>query len=117
MKYEALNYEKIENVIVVRAKLTNEGEKDVEEVTQLYVSSPLAGENQPLYSLKEFTRVKLQVDESKTIEFKLLKENFELVNNEGERFLPTGIFKIYISGLFQTLEVWNWDHQIQLFFS
>jgi beta-glucosidase len=32
------------------------------------------------------------------IEFSLQKEKFELVNDNGEKFLPKGMFKIYMGG-------------------
>jgi beta-glucosidase len=48
--------------------------------------------------LKDFARIILESGETKTVEFKLGKEKFELYNDEGEKFLPKGDFKIYAGG-------------------
>lgn len=96
--YKALSCEISGENVLVRTKLTNEGKNDVEEVAQLYVSSPLAWKDQPLFSLKEFSRTGLNAGESKTVEFKMPIGKFKLVNEKGERFLPAGMFKIYVSG-------------------
>ncbi len=98
IKYEGLSVEKIGTDVAVKAKITNEGNYKTEEVAQLYISSPLAGEGHPIYSLKDFTRVSMNSGETIEVEFNLDKEKFELVNDMGEKFLPKGEFKIYVGG-------------------
>lgn len=85
-----------DNEAIIRVQLTNTGSFNIEEVAQLYLSSPLAGEGQPLFSLKSFSRVSLANNESKTISFKLDKEKFMLINEQGEQFTPKGDYQIYI---------------------
>ena len=85
-----------DNEAIIRVQLTNTGSFNIEEVAQLYLSSPLAGEGQPLFSLKSFSRVSIGNNESKTISFKLDKEKFMLINEQGEQFTPKGDYQIYI---------------------
>ena len=85
-----------DNEAIIRIQLTNTGSFNIEEVAQLYLSSPLAGKGQPLFSLKGFSRVSLANNESKTISFKLDKEKFMLINEQGEQFTPKGDYQIYI---------------------
>ena len=68
-----------DNEAIIRVQLTNTGSFNIEEVAQLYLSSPLAGEGQPLFSLKSFSRVSIGNNESKTISFKLDKESYNFV--------------------------------------
>lgn len=98
VKYEGISTDKIGEEIVVKAKVSNNGNKNIEEVAQVYIASPLAGKGQPLYSMKAFARISLAQGEMKEIEFKLQKEKFELVDDKGNNFLPKGEFQIYVGG-------------------
>ncbi len=98
VEYQENSLEKVEDNIVVKVNITNIGDNKIEEVSQLYISSPLAGNGQPFYSLKDFSRISLEPGETKTIDFKLDKEKFELYNADGETFLPKGDYKIYVGG-------------------
>jgi beta-glucosidase len=69
--------------ISVSLRVTNTGKLDGEEVVQLYVSSPGAGNNAPIRSLKGFKRVALKAGESRTIKFTLSPENLSVVDDKG----------------------------------
>ena len=101
LSYSNVSYNEISTVkskdgVTVNVRITNNGSQNVEEVTQVYIQSPLSGMGQPLFSLKDFRRVSLNPGETKELDFSLNKEKFELVNDRGENFLPKGDFKIYI---------------------
>lgn len=69
--------------ISVSLRVTNTGKRDGEEVVQLYVSSPGAGNDAPIRSLKGFKRVTLKAGQSQTIRFELSPENVSVVNAKG----------------------------------
>jgi len=85
-----------DNGIKITVQISNTGTTKVEEVAQLYVSSPLAGQGQPLYSLKAFERVSLDKNETQQVNFLIPKEKLMLVNESGEQFLAKGDYKIQI---------------------
>jgi len=82
--------------VEVAVQITNTGNCNIEDVAQLYISSPLAGQGQPLYSLKAFERVSLNKGETKSVTFKLPASKFMLVNEEGNEFMAKGDYKVYI---------------------
>jgi beta-glucosidase len=84
--------------IVVSAEVKNTGKMAAEEVAQLYISSPLAGDNYPLYALKSFKRFTLKPGESAMVDFQLSKEMFMEVDEYGEYFFPKGEYKIRVGG-------------------
>lgn len=103
LSYSTIVYNEISTLkttsgITVKVTVTNNSSKNVEEVAQVYIQSPLSGMGQPLYSLKDFSRVNLTPGETKEIEFELTKEKFELINDDGERFIAKGEYKIYVGG-------------------
>ena len=83
---------------LVSVEVSNIGNTDAEEVVQLYISSPLAGVEDPIYDLKSFKRIKLSSGESKTIEFKLTEASFKQYNVEGEMVLRRGDYTLYLGG-------------------
>jgi beta-glucosidase len=69
--------------ISVSLRVTNTGKLPGEEVVQLYVSSPGAGNDAPIRSLKGFKRVVLKAGESQVIKFTLTPENLSVVDDKG----------------------------------
>lgn len=88
----------VSDSFVVTVDITNTGEIEGEEVIQLYISSPLAGKDDPIYDLKSFKREKLAVGETKTITFNLTKETFNQFDQEGKEILRKGAYTLYIGG-------------------
>jgi beta-glucosidase len=78
--------------------LTNEGEYDADEVVQFYITDMEASVNVPKQSLIGFKRVGLAAGESTTIEFTVTPDMMKIVDNNGEKILEPGEFKIYIGG-------------------
>jgi beta-glucosidase len=84
--------------VTVTAKVTNTGQWDGEEVVQLYVTDVKASTRVPLYSLDGVKRLKLKSGESQTVSFQVTPHMMELVNDNGDRVLESGEFKITIAG-------------------
>ena len=93
--YKSLKVDKNYNASVA---VTNTGNFDAEDVVQLYISSPLAGTEDPLFDLKAFKRVHLKSGETKTIDFKLNKDTFNQFNEAGKTVLRKGKYIIYVGG-------------------
>ncbi|AXT60521.1 glycoside hydrolase family 3 protein [Aquimarina sp. AD10] len=100
-----LSYTKFEynNIVVdsdlnISAEVTNTGNIAAEEVIQLYISSPLAGKEDPIYDLKSFKRELLKPGETKKIVFKFSQNSLNQFNENGEEILRKGNYKVYIGG-------------------
>jgi beta-glucosidase len=82
----------------VSVKVTNSGKVDGEEVVQLYVTDEKPSVRAPFYSLGNFKRVKLKSGESQTVTFVVTPRMMELVDDNGDRVLESGGFKITVGG-------------------
>lgn len=85
-----------QEAITATATVTNTGSRDGEEVVQLYVSLP--GQNVPVRSLKGFQRIFLKKGESKTVQFKLTREELSVLDNQGKAVPVKGPVTIAIGG-------------------
>jgi len=94
-EYSNLN---ISDSFIVTVDITNSGKIEGEEVIQLYISSPLAGKEDPIYDLKSFKRETLGSGETKTITFNLNKETFSQFDTEGKEVLRRGTYTLYVGG-------------------
>ncbi len=97
-EYSDLNISSENGKAKVSVTLKNSGNFDAEEVAQIYLTSPLAGKGDPLYSLIAFKRVALPADTSKTIIFDLDKDSFSMVDENGEKVVRNGEYKIQVGG-------------------
>lgn len=84
--------------IQATATIKNTGDFEAEEVVQLYITDLEASVDVPFHSLKGFKRIKLAPGVSKTVSFIISPKMMEIVNNEGERVLEKGEFKVQIGG-------------------
>ncbi|MCC6611913.1 MAG: glycoside hydrolase family 3 C-terminal domain-containing protein [Anaerolineae bacterium] len=78
--------------------LTNSGSVEAEEVAQIYLSDLDASTVVPLHSLIGFQRVHLEPGERTVITFTVTPEMMKLVNDEGDRILEAGEFRVTIGG-------------------
>ena len=98
-EYNNLTVEPASNEkVTASVTIINAGKYDAEEVAQLYTSSPIAGNGDPLYSLIAFQRFAIPAGQSKTVHFNLGKKSFMEVNNEGKRVLRKGDYKLWVGG-------------------
>ena len=78
--------------------VTNSGDTKAEEVVQLYVSDLKTSVRAPKYQLFGIKRVELEPGASEEIQFEITPEMMQLVNEQGERVLESGDFRIYLGG-------------------
>jgi beta-glucosidase len=82
--------------VTLSVMVKNTGERDAEEVVQLYVSVPDSGGNQPRWSLKNFTRVELGSASATEVSFKLDSHTLEQFSEEGVARVVPGEYWVYV---------------------
>lgn len=86
-----------DEVFHLKAEIQNNGDFAVEEVVQLYLATPNAGENMPLNSLVDFKRVKIKPGETKVVTFEVEKDKLLMVQEDGSKKYMKGTHKFSIS--------------------
>jgi len=81
---------------VVSFTLKNAGKHDGDEVVQLYIRDELASVSRPMMELKGFRRVHLKAGESKKIEFEITPKMLSMLNEQMQRVVEPGSFRIMI---------------------
>ena len=84
--------------VSVSVTVNNSGNHKSDEIVQLYVSDIEASVSVPNFQLNDVERITLEAGESKEVTFKMTPKMFEMVNNEGDRIIEPGDFKVYIGG-------------------
>ncbi len=84
--------------IRVQVEVRNDGRLAGEEVVQLYLSDLEASVEVPRWSLKGFTRLRLEAGEKRGVEFELTSRQLALVDNDGRSVLEPGSFRVYVGG-------------------
>jgi beta-glucosidase len=74
----------------------NRGDREVEEVVQLYITDEAASVEVPLSALKGFQRVRLAPGQSQKVGFDITPEMMQMVDNEGRFVLEPGSFLVTI---------------------
>jgi beta-glucosidase len=80
--------------VKVSVTVTNTGKIDADEVIQIYVTKDDRGADDPLSTLRDFSRVFIKAGKSGTVEFTLDSSAFETVTAEGEYKLLPGSYTI-----------------------
>lgn len=81
----------------VSVQVANTGERDGEEVVQLYVSRPDV-DGAPRHSLAGFQRVMLKAGESREVAFEIPARAVSVVGEHGGRSVPAGRARIWVGG-------------------
>lgn len=80
----------------VTVKVKNTGDRDGDEVVQLYIDDMESSVVTPPLLLKGFERVNIRAGEEKEVTFKLTKQSFELIDIKYHRVVEPGEFKILV---------------------
>ncbi len=91
------------DTIKVTVDITNTGDYDGKEVAQLYIRDLFASVTRPVKELKGFELVPLKSGETKTIEFKLSKNELGFYNNNGDFIIESGDFEVFVGGSSNTI--------------
>ena len=84
--------------VSVSVDVVNTGAMDGDEVVQLYVTDMEASAPVPIRSLQGFRRIHLKRGETSTVTFALEPRQLSLINDQSERVVEPGQFKIAIGG-------------------
>lgn len=80
----------------VSVNVTNTGSRTGAEVVQLYISDSVSAASRPLMELKGFTKVELEPGESRTVEFKIGREQLQYVGRDLKPVVEPGLFRIHV---------------------
>jgi beta-glucosidase len=80
----------------VEVTVANDGNFDGETVVQLYVNDVEASVTTPIKSLKRFKKIFLKKGASKTVQFELSAADLSVIDYEGNSFIESGIFEIFV---------------------
>ncbi|HET6558626.1 MAG TPA: glycoside hydrolase family 3 C-terminal domain-containing protein [Prolixibacteraceae bacterium] len=99
--YSDLQLPKESNVgedLKVSVKVTNTGDRDGEEVVQLYVTDEKASTPRPIRQLEGFKRISLKKGESQVVEFTLSPRSLSMINKKDVLVVEPGWFTIAVGG-------------------
>ena len=78
----------------VRCIITNKSNMPAKEIVQLYIKPPKGKYYRPIRELKGFKKVKINPNESKTVEFELNDRSFAIWDNGW--IIPEGVYEIQV---------------------
>ena len=99
--YSDLNLQKEAKVgdqIHVSVKITNDGDRDGDEVVQLYLTDEKASTPRPIRQLEGFKRIALKKGESQTVQFTLEPRQLSMINDKEKQVIEPGYFTVSIGG-------------------
>ena len=99
--YSDLNLQKEAKVgdnIKVSVKVTNAGDRDGDEVVELYLTDEKASTPRPIRSLEGFKRISLKKGESQNVEFTLEPRQLSMINDKNKQVVEPGYFSISVGG-------------------
>lgn len=85
--------------VTVSVDIENTGDRDGDEVAQLYVTDMLTSVVTPVIQLEGIKRVELKQGEKKTVVFELTPYQLSLLDSEMVRVLEPGKFRIHVGGV------------------
>ena len=93
-----LNKSRIKNgeSVTVKIQVKNTGNIAADEVVQLYLKDVESDVELPQYALKGFQRINLKPGQSKQVSFDITPKFMEMVDENGERKVEPGMFKVFV---------------------
>jgi len=83
--------------LTVSADVTNSGQREADEIVQLYTRQLAASLTRPVRELKAFDRVRLKPGETKTVRFTLSAASVAFHNQRGELVIEPGLFHVWVA--------------------
>ena len=105
LSYTKFEYDKIKlssekispnDELKVSVNIKNAGNYDGEEVVQLYIKDDFASVTRPVKELKGFQKIYIKKGETKTVEFTIGKEQIAFYDQDMNRTVEPGTFKVYV---------------------
>jgi beta-glucosidase len=89
---------KIGDNIQVSVKVTNAGDRDGDEVVQLYLTDEKASTPRPIRQLEGFKRISLKKGESQIVQFTLEPRQLSMINDKNKQVIEPGYFTVSVGG-------------------
>jgi beta-glucosidase len=91
--------------VSIQVEVENTGQRQGDEVVQLYLKDVQASLPVPQLQLQGFTRIRLASGEKKTIQFTLTAEQMSFADEEGKWVLEPGEFQVWVGGQLPNLKI------------
>jgi len=82
--------------VKVSVAVTNTGDREGDEVPQLYIHQKVSSVARPVLALKGFQRVHLKPGESRNVEFTLTPDDLAIYGAGMEKVVEPGRFEIFV---------------------
>jgi len=102
--YSNLRY-KVGDSVKVSVDVTNAGDREGDEVVQLYLTDVAASAPVPIRTLVGFDRISLRPREKRTVTFTITPRQMSLIDDRGKRVIEPGDFAISVGSLRKTFTV------------
>jgi beta-glucosidase len=97
--------------VKVSIEVTNSGDRDGDEIVQLYIRDMVSTVTRPVHELKDFARIHLAKGEIKTVEFLITADKLQYYGPDMKRIVEPGEFEVqvgrnsvdYLSGKFEVI--------------
>lgn len=89
--------EKKDNSVHISCEVSNIGNFDAKEVIQVYISKVNRNDDEPICSLKDFTKIFIKSGKTETVHFELPLSAFETITQNGESILEKGEYIITLA--------------------
>ena len=86
-----------DGTVTVSAQVANTGRRAGDEVVQLYLRDQVASVTRPVRALRGFERVTLDPGQSKTVTFRLGRDDLALLDARGEQVVEPGAFTVWVT--------------------
>jgi beta-glucosidase len=81
----------------VRATVTNTGQRDAEEVVQLYIGQRAASVTRPVRELKSFRKISIAPGASAVVEFTLTADDLAFIGRDMKPTVEPGEFDLWVA--------------------
>ena len=80
--------------VMATVTVTNTGNRDADEIVQLYIRDMQASVSRPVKELKEFQRIHIAKGESRDVSFSISRKQLSFLDSDGNEVLEPGEFQI-----------------------
>lgn len=102
--------------MTVSVDIENTGDRDGDEVAQLYVTDTLTSVITPVIELKGLKRVSLKKGEKKTVTFELTPYQLSFLNADMERVVEPATFRIHVGSVSPEFPSGSEEHKMKIGF-
>jgi beta-glucosidase len=82
--------------VKVMVDVTNSGDRDGDEIVQLYIRDMVSTVTRPVQELKDFSRIHLAKGETKTVEFSITADKLQYYGPDMKRIVEPGEFEVQV---------------------